>query len=845
MHATDDGLLTEEEVALILKTLPTLPAYDKEALLADLEELENKRAVHKARNDFMAFCHFVYPGFKEGAHHRHMQSLLHGVKDGTEKRLTISMPPRHGKSETVAYLFVAWFFGHFPREPVMMITHTADLSADFGRRVRNLIETPVYQKVFPGTRVARDKSSASNWATTVGGKYLAIGIGANVAGHGATLIVADDLVSEQAVLAGDPDKAFAEAWEYVQVGPLQRLHPGGRVVMIGTRWGVKDPIGRALAWADNNPDSPPWHEVRFPALLPSGKALWPEQWSAEELLTKKASMFPQFWAAQYMQEPSSEEGALVKREWWKVWPHGKPPECEYILQSWDTAHETKTASDPSGVQTWGIFYNEEAKQDHIILLDAWTGRKEFPDLKKFCLEYYAEWEPDSVIVEKKAAGAPLIQELRRVGVPVAEFTPSRGQDKRVRLNSVTDFFHSGMVWCPDTRWAKEVQDEVAAFPNAAHDEMVDCVVGDTLIQTKRGLIPVREVQETDWVLSHLGWREVETAVCTGVREVFVIETLYGALTCTANHPIHTQRGWVLPTDLKRTDTIDFLSTEKASLWLSSNIAQTVQQLFSTDTHTRSIPSAPILSALAGDTFCTVTSGLRTTGRYLQSTTSTIKTAIKRTTASTTWSCCLQAITLGSTRSITQPSMHQRHGMRIWPQSALLRLRGTARSKVRNGIRNTPQSPSGSPVSLRHTQKASLLPVFVSNAIQYLKAAIQNVSGFAACDAKVGTRMHENEQQSWRKTTFVKVAELCSIRYKRKPSSAVVGAEVLSVTPSGRQPVFNLAVREAHTFYANGFLTHNCLSQALIKFRQGGFIRMKTDAGYSEDQKFRPRRAKYY
>ena len=485
MHATDDGLLTEEEVALILKTLPTIPAHDKEALLADLEELENKRAVHKARNDFMAFCHFVYPGFKEGAHHRHMQSLLHGVKDGTEKRLTISMPPRHGKSETVAYLFVAWFFGHFPREPVMMITHTADLSADFGRRVRNLIETPVYQKVFPGTRVARDKSSASNWATTVGGKYLAIGIGANVAGHGATLIVADDLVSEQAVLAGDPDKAFAEAWEYVQVGPLQRLHPGGRVVMIGTRWGVKDPIGRALAWADNNPDSPPWHEVRFPALLPSGKALWPEQWSVEELLTKKASMFPQFWAAQYMQEPSSEEGALVKREWWKVWPHGKPPECEYILQSWDTAHETKTASDPSGVQTWGIFYNEEAKQDHIILLDAWTGRKEFPDLKKFCLEYYAEWEPDSVIVEKKAAGAPLIQELRRVGVPVAEFTPSRGQDKRVRLNSVTDFFHSGMVWCPDTRWAKEVQDEVAAFPNAEHDEMVDCL-SQALIKFRQG-----------------------------------------------------------------------------------------------------------------------------------------------------------------------------------------------------------------------------------------------------------------------------------------------------------------------------------------------------------------------
>jgi predicted phage terminase large subunit-like protein len=295
-----------------------------------------------------------------------------------------------------------------------------------------------------------------------------------VAGHGADLLIGDDLVSEQAVLASDPDKIFAQAWEYMQVGPLQRLMPNGRIIMIGTRWGKKDPIGRALLWAQNNPDSLPWHEVRFPAVLPSGKSLWPEQWPVEQLLAKKASMFPQFWAAQYMQEPTSEEGALVKREWWKIWEPEEPPECEIILQSWDTAHGKDDAADPSGVQTWGIWHNDKVGQDQLILLDAWIGRKEFPELKKFAIEYYREWKPDMVIIEKKAAGAPLIQEMRAIGVPVAEYSPSRGADKRVRINAVADIFASGMVWAPDRRWAHGVIDEIAEFPNGEHDEMVDC-----------------------------------------------------------------------------------------------------------------------------------------------------------------------------------------------------------------------------------------------------------------------------------------------------------------------------------------------------------------------------------
>jgi predicted phage terminase large subunit-like protein len=219
--------------------------------------------------------------------------------------------------------------------------------------------------------------------------------------------------------------------------------------------------------------------------MPSGKSLWPEQWPLDQLLQKKAGMFPQFWAAQYMQEPTSEEGALVKREWWRIWERDKPPPCEFILQSWDTAHGKNDSADPSAVTTWGIWFNEKEEQDQVILLDCWTGRKEFPALKKFAFEYYQEWKPDAVIIEKKAAGAPLIQEFRAVGIPVDEFSPSRGNDKLVRINAVADIFSSGMVWAPDTRWAREVIDQVAEFPNGEFDDIVD-TVSQALTRFRKG-----------------------------------------------------------------------------------------------------------------------------------------------------------------------------------------------------------------------------------------------------------------------------------------------------------------------------------------------------------------------
>lgn len=469
-----------EEVERLMAAVASMTPADAEAVLADLDQLEEAVLLERCRQSFLWFCFRMYPGFKQGPHHRFVEPLLHRVAEGTELRLTVSMAPRFGKSLTIAFLFVAWYLGHHPSHQIIMVTHTADLSSSFGRQVRNLLATPDYLALFPNTVVSRDKSAADDWTTTAGGKYLAVGVGGAVAGYGADLLVCDDLVSEQAVLA-NPDVAFETAWKYMQVGPLQRLMPGGRIIMIGTRWGKKDPIGRALEWAKENADSIPWNEVRFPAIMPSGKSLWPEQWPVEQLLAKKAGMQPQYWSAQYEQDPHHEEGALLKRDWWQIWKKDKPPAVHYIIQSWDTAHETKNTNDYSACTVWGVWFNEDTNRDEIILLDAFRDRWEFPQLLERAWAAYKEWEPDELIIEKKAAGGPLIQAMRQGGIPVTEVSPSRGKagmsnDKRARTNAVAPVFSDKMVWAPDRRWASEVIEECAEFPFGSNDDRHDTVV---------------------------------------------------------------------------------------------------------------------------------------------------------------------------------------------------------------------------------------------------------------------------------------------------------------------------------------------------------------------------------
>jgi predicted phage terminase large subunit-like protein len=344
------------------------------------------------------------------------------------------------------------------------------------------VDSDQYSKVFPNVGLRADSKAAGRWATSHGGDYFAIGVGGTVTGKGADLLIIDDPHSEQeARLAqGDPT-VFDSVYEWYTSGPRQRLQPGGAIVVVMTRWSDKDLTGRVL-----KSDATEWEVIEFPAILPSGNSLWPEFWPVDELLALKEELPAYKWNAQYQQKPTGEEGALVKRDWWQLWEGDRAPACEFIIQSWDTAYTKNQRSDYSACTTWGVFHKDEDENDvNIILLDAWKGKVEFPELKVKAKEMYDDWEPDACIIEAKAAGAPLIFELRRMGVMVQDFTPTRGNDKFVRLNSVTDLFSSGKVWAPDKRWAEEVIEEFARFPNAEHDDLVDSGV-QALMRFRQG-----------------------------------------------------------------------------------------------------------------------------------------------------------------------------------------------------------------------------------------------------------------------------------------------------------------------------------------------------------------------
>jgi predicted phage terminase large subunit-like protein len=470
----------------LAKILEGLPKEEQAELLDLAMQYKSSLERENAEQNFMGFVKAVWPSFINGRHHKVMAKKFEEIASGKLRRLIINMPPRHTKSEFASYLLPAWFLGKYPNKKIIQCSNTAELAVGFGRKVRNLVGSDVYASVFPNVALQSDSKAAGRWATNHGGDYFAIGVGGTVTGKGADLLIIDDPHSEQeAAIASTNPEIYDKVYEWYSSGPRQRLQPGGSIVVVMTRWAKKDLTGRIVqSWIDK--DGEEWEIIDFPAILPSGNPLWPEFWSLKELEALKLELPLSKWNAQYQQQPTSEEGAIVKREWWKVWEKENPPPCEFIIQSWDTAFTKNERSDYSACTTWGVFnMNEDSSDTHIILLDAVKERLEFPELKQRAMEMYNEWQPDACIVEAKASGAPLVFELRKMGIPVQEFTPTRGNDKITRVNSVSDLFASGKVWAPRKRWAEEVIEEMAAFPNSDHDDLVDSAT-QALIRFRKG-----------------------------------------------------------------------------------------------------------------------------------------------------------------------------------------------------------------------------------------------------------------------------------------------------------------------------------------------------------------------
>ena len=401
----------------------------KEAL-ALRERLNLLKKQEICKTNFLEFIDHMWDGFICGRHHKIFAEKLEGIANGTIKRLIVNMPPRHTKSEFASTYFPAWIMGRDPSRKIMQTTHTGELAVRFGRKVRNMMDSDIYKQIFPEVSLSSDSKSAGRWETNKSGEYFAAGVGGAITGRGADLLIIDDPHSEQDAMS---PTAMESCWEWYTSGPRQRLQPGGSIVLVMTRWSGIDLTAKLLE-AQKEALADQWEIVEFPAIFPETEnPLWEEFWSLEELLKVKASLPVMKWNAQWMQTPTSEEGSIVKREWWQKWESDTLPNVSYIIQSYDTAFSKKENADYSAISTWGVFRPDEDSPDSIILLDCQKGRYDFPELKRLAMEEYKYWEPDMVLIEAKASGTPLTHELRRLGIPVVNYSPTRGHDKLIRF----------------------------------------------------------------------------------------------------------------------------------------------------------------------------------------------------------------------------------------------------------------------------------------------------------------------------------------------------------------------------------------------------------------------------
>ena len=459
--------------------------------------------IEESRNNFYTYVKLMAPeilpdGYIDGRHIELICNALQEVEESASnkkkkpKKLQIFLPPGSMKS-MLCKLFCSWCLGRHPNWCFIALAADEPLASDnYGRPVRDLLDTKQYQAIFPETVLKKDSTAAGRWNTTKRGAFIARGIGQNIQGRRANILIWDDVIGENTKKV-----EMEEIKKRYHVGVRSRLLPAGAEIGVNTRWYVDDLSGYLIE--KENKTSRPWEILSVPAILDEhasnwlrkptdsdekfqvGTSFWPELWPTEHLLSLKESLSPAGWNALYMQNPIPEEGNIIKRQYFNYWETDTPPKCKYVVISLDTAFSVKEHADYSAYSVWGIFDRvqqsfdgSQIKLSCAILLGSGKGKWEFPDLCKKVDELYIDCQADFVLIEDKASGQSLIQEMRRRGLPIVPYMPDK--DKLSRLHSCTPFFTAGRVFVPkDRQYAEDLIADVCAYPSVAKDDLVDTV----------------------------------------------------------------------------------------------------------------------------------------------------------------------------------------------------------------------------------------------------------------------------------------------------------------------------------------------------------------------------------
>lgn len=479
---------------------------DEDQLLQVKEKLAealHQKALIEAQERFYVFVKLLAPlmldgnDYRDGRHIEAIAATLEDIEDNQVDRLMLMLPPGSMKS-VLLMLFVAWVLGRNPTYRFIWISHTSDKAQECSGRIRDLLKSTEYLDIFPNVRIRDDQGGVSFWKLTTGGSFLPKGAGQSIAGYRFNIGILDDPLSEQTARS-DVEREKINNWYYP--GFRSRKLPDSRIILVNTRWHVRDLSGFLLDKAARNKRVDQWEVISIPAILdkaaaeylmlPEGGSYWPEYITMADLVTTREGSTRSDWAALYMQSPVGEEGNIFVKEDFQDWDEDEPPECDEIIQTLDTAFGTRTVNDYSVIQTWGIFYltytddkGYEYEEPNAILLNQVRGRWSYPQLRREAVAEYRRYKPNRLIIENKASGQSLIQDLKLNKLPVIPFQPDR--DKVARAHATTGVVERGRVWLPMTKkYASELLQEVLEFPKGAHDDSVDAMVMALLYLRRR------------------------------------------------------------------------------------------------------------------------------------------------------------------------------------------------------------------------------------------------------------------------------------------------------------------------------------------------------------------------
>jgi predicted phage terminase large subunit-like protein len=420
--------------------------------------------------------------FSSSPHLEVMASKLDLCRQGKLRRLIVNLPPRSLKSHSVSVALVAWLLGHDPAAQVICASYGQDLADKHARDCRTLMLSNFYQSLFPRTRLSPAKQSVNEFTTTKQGFRMSTSVGGVLTGRGADLIILDDPLKPDDAMSEPRRKSVNDWYDNTLLSRLNDKE-GGVIIIVMQRVHQDDLVGHVLEQGG-------WEVLSFAAIAEEdetfaiedtfgrrwfqrrkGEALHPERESLETLSKIRSTIGEYNFSSQYQQRPIPVGGAIVKLAWLRHYERGtEPAEFSYILQSWDTANKAGELNDHSVCTTWGVH-----GRDRYYLLDVYRRRFEFPQLKRAVKELAERYDPRTILIEDKASGTQLIQDLKTEGMyRIKPYLPPAGTDKIMRLNSQTAKFEAGHVLLPnDAPWLAEYISELLAFPGSRHDDQVD------------------------------------------------------------------------------------------------------------------------------------------------------------------------------------------------------------------------------------------------------------------------------------------------------------------------------------------------------------------------------------